>query len=376
LTLLVLALLFLAAPSSAASAGVQAPGSAVFSFGQFGQPVFSPVSISGIAGTVVQIATMNAASYALTSTGEVYAWGNNKYGELGNGTKISSETTAVQVKFPAGVTIASLPNPMPFNTALAIDSTGQVWGWGRNSEEQLCLRRQTITRPRMLPISGVTMASGAGDHTLFVSNGTLEACGLNGSGDLGNGTTQASVTPVAVAGLPNEPVTALASSWQGSGALLADGTYYNWGFNADGQMGDGTTASVKTPIAVTLPAPVQQIYQGGSYAANGQTVALLEDGTVWGWGSNGAGQLGVGNTKRSLTPKQVHIPSGVTVQSVATGGDSSYAIDATGQLWVWGSNRYGELGLPSGANKELTPTTDSLSGLTQVTATARSTSAR
>ena len=91
-----------------------------------------PTVVTGISGTVVQIATSNSDGYALTSDGAVWAWGVGGYGELGNGKTPAYDTNAVQVDFPAGIRISSLANPMPFDGALAIDTHGNVWGWGLN----------------------------------------------------------------------------------------------------------------------------------------------------------------------------------------------------------------------------------------------------
>ena len=85
-------------------------------------------------GKVAEVATSNSTEYALLTNGTVYAWGQGDHGELGDGATTNSFTTAVQVEFPAGVTIASLPtDAMPYDTALAVDTNGNVWGWGRNA---------------------------------------------------------------------------------------------------------------------------------------------------------------------------------------------------------------------------------------------------
>ncbi len=89
-----------------------------------------PTVVTGISGKVVQIATSNSDGYALTSSGAVWAWGVGNYGELGDGKTPPYETRAVKVEFPAGVKIASLANPMPFDGALAIDSQRPRVGMG------------------------------------------------------------------------------------------------------------------------------------------------------------------------------------------------------------------------------------------------------
>jgi alpha-tubulin suppressor-like RCC1 family protein len=139
-------------------------------------------------------------------------------------------------------------------------------------------------------------------------------------------------------------VTALTSSWEGSGALLSNGAYYDWGYNAAGQLGNGTTADSAVPVRVALPDAVRQVFQGGSGAKNGQSVAILAHGSVWAWGDNDRGQLGVGTRISSDVPVSVDVPKGVTFVKVSSGGYASYAIDRTGRLWAWGDNKSGQLG--------------------------------
>jgi alpha-tubulin suppressor-like RCC1 family protein len=330
----------------------------------------TPTAVAGITGKVVQVATSNSDGYALTSVGTVWAWGVGSYGELGDGTTSPYTTRAVKVSFPAGVRIVALPDPMPFDGALAIDLLGRAWGWGLNADGDLCLSGLLQLRPSLIPLSDVTLATGARTHSLFDSGGRVYACGSGDAGELGNGSTASSFKPVRVTGLPAAvPVTALTSSWEGSGALLSDGAYYDWGYNAAGQLGDGSTTDSDVPVRVELPAAVRQVSQGGSGPANGQTVAILADGSVWAWGNGARGQLGDGGTTSSDVPVRVRVPAGVTFAKVNSGGYSCYAIDGTGRLWAWGGNQNGQLGTGSGTRIETTPVDVGIR-LTQVSSTA------
>jgi alpha-tubulin suppressor-like RCC1 family protein len=229
-----------------------------------------PTPIAGISGRIVQIATSNSDGYALTSDGVVWAWGVASFGELGNGTRPAYSTRAVRIDFPTGVRITTLANPMPFDGALAIDSQGHAWGWGLNAAGDLCLPGVTELRPVKLSLSGVTLATGARTHSLVDSGGRVYACGSGEYGVLGTGSTANSSIPVPVVGLPDSvPVTALTSSWEGSGALLSTGAYYNWGYNAAGQLGNGSTDDSDAPVHVPLSEPVRRVFQGGSEAKNG-----------------------------------------------------------------------------------------------------------
>ncbi len=366
------------APRRASQPGTASSGTVVYTFGVAGSrgPVVQtlhdkPTPIRGIAGTVIQIATSNSDTYALTSAGTVWAWGVGSYGELGNGSTPVYVRTAVKVDFPAGVKITSLPNPMPFDGGLAIDSRGVAWGWGLNASHDLCLTAGLlITRPAKIPLSHVTLAAGARTHSLFDSDGTVYACGNGAYGELGTGSTASRPAPTAVLRLPEGKVKALTSSWGGSGALMADGSYYDWGYNQAGQLGDGSTADSAVPVHVLLPGPADQVFQGGSGPSNGQTIAVLADGSLWTWGNGTHGQLGNGGTRSSATPIRIALPRGAKPVTVASGGYASYAIDQTGRLWAWGRNTDGQLGTGSSGPDQLKPVSTGIS-LTQISGTAQ-----
>ena len=150
---------------------------------------------------------------------------------------------------------------------------------------------------------------------------------------------------------------ALTSSWEGSGALFGNGADYDWGYNAGGQLGDGTTLESNVPVPVSLPGAVRQVFQGGSGPTNGQTVTTLVSGSVWAWGDNGGGQLGNGTRVSSDVPVRVAVPRGVSFVRVSSGGFATYAIDGSGRLWAWGENKKGQLGTggtPAVATKPIT----------------------
>ncbi len=372
------AALLLAGCGSPSGASNRPSNTVVYRFGVVGNKgkiaqleLSRPTVVVGIKGVIVQIATSNSDGYALSSNGTVWAWGVNSYGELGDGQLTPYETEAVKVDFPVGVKITALANPMPFDAGLAIDSNGHAWGWGLNGNDDLCLSSLIETRPQQLPLSDVTLVTGARTHALFDSNGRLYACGSGDAGELGNGSTTSTSIPTPVLGLPSETkVTALTSSWEGSGALLANGKYYDWGYNAAGQLGIGTTANSATPARVNLPGPIVQVSQGGSGPNNGQTVALLKNGSVWTWGNNDRGQLGVGTRTNSVIPVQVHVPRRVTFVQVNSGGYASYGIDTTGRLWAWGDDSNGQLGTGLQHGDETLPV-DVHIHLTQVSSTAQ-----
>ena len=306
----------------------------------------SPAAVT-LPGPVAEIGTSNSSQYALLTDGRLYAWGLGTDGQLGDGRTSNSFRHPVQVRFPPGVRIASIPtDAMPYDTGLAIDTRGHVWGWGKNGGGELCLGNTAIyLDPVELPLSHVTALAGASNHALYDANGTVYACGQNIDGDLGIDSTRSTGRPVRVVGLNGSPVTRLVAAFANSGALLADGEYLNWGLDRAGQLGDGHfRRSSDVPVRVRLPLPVTQVAQGGSIRSNGQTLVMLSDRSVWAWGNDLFSQLGDGRTGSRALPEQIREPAGVTYAILATGSATSYAISTTGRVYAWGVSFVGQVG--------------------------------
>ncbi|HEV3402230.1 MAG TPA: hypothetical protein VG078_10460, partial [Acidimicrobiales bacterium] len=182
----------------------------------------------------------------------------------------------------------------------------------------------------------VTAVAGGAHHTLTVgTDGTVRASGWNASGQLGNGTTTDSRVPVRVSGLTG--VVAVAAGAYHSVALRSDGTVWAWGWNHFGQLGNGTTADSPTPVQVAGLTQVKAIASGAHH-----NLALRADGSVWAWGWNGVGQLGTGSTVDRLVPVRVPIPPGVT--SLAAGSYHSLFVYSNGVIVSAGWNAFGQLG--------------------------------
>jgi alpha-tubulin suppressor-like RCC1 family protein len=306
----------------------------------------SPTAVA-LPGRVAEVGTSNSTQYALMTDGTLYAWGLGSQGQLGDGSSQNSFGQPVRVRFPRGVKIASIPtDAMPYDSALAVDTRGRVWGWGNNGGGELCLgTSRAYVTPVMLPLSHVTAVAGASNHALFDAGGTVYACGQNVDGDLGDGSARGSSTPVRVAGLSGSPVTKLVASFADSGALLSDGEYLDWGYDGAGQLGDGhVRRSSNVPVRVDLPLPVTQVAQGGSIWSNGQTLVMLSNGSLWSWGSDMFSQLGDGKTGIRSTPERFRPPAGVAYATLATGSATSYAVSTTGKVYAWGVSFTGQVG--------------------------------
>jgi alpha-tubulin suppressor-like RCC1 family protein len=314
----------------------------------------TPVQVSLPSGTTVTaIAGGQYHSLALTSAGQVLAWGDNSFGELGNGT-INSSSTPVSVSLPSGTTVTAIAGG--FEHSLALTSSGQVLAWGNNASGQLgngTNNRSSTPVAVSLP-SGttVTAIAGGGYHSLAVtSTGQVLSWGYNADGQLGNGTTTNSSTPVQVSLPSGTIVTAIAGGGYHSLAVTSSGQVLAWGDNSVGELGNGTTTTTgcscnPTPVAVSLPTGtiVTAIAGGGVHS-----LALTSSGQVLAWGSNNDGQLGNGTTTTTgcsciPTPVQVSLPSGTTVTAIAGGGSHSLALTSSGQVLAWGLNNDGQLG--------------------------------
>lgn len=330
----------------------------------------------GIRGTVVQVSSSNAASYALTAAGAVYAWGAASQGELGDGTLRELSLRAVRVRLPSGVRIRALADPLPYDAAMAIAAGGTVWAWGNDRAREFCRPAGRILWiPVRVPLPRVSLAAGALRHAIYDSGGRILSCGQGPLGQLGNGTAGPgahSGTPVPVRGLAPRRAVALTSAWGNAGVLMADGQYYDWGYNRGGQVGDGTRAVARTAVRVLLPHAVVRVFQGGSYGDNGQSIALLAGGSAWDWGNGRFGQLGEGDRHGSLWPARLTALRGAHLVAVGSGGSTTYAIARSGRLWAWGNNRVGQLGDESSARLALLPVRDPVS-VSEISSTAHNT---
>jgi alpha-tubulin suppressor-like RCC1 family protein len=185
--------------------------------------------------------------------------------------------------------------------------------------------------------------------------------GSNASGELGNGTTTDSYSPVPATGLPG-PARQVAAAYFTSAALLADGTVWAWGADDSGVLGNGVTGgTVTTPRQVPGLSGVTQITLGV-----GDAYALRSDGTVWAWGFNQSGQLGIGNTLNIYQPVRVSGLTGITQVSAGTGYVLARRSDGT--VWAWGANGSGQLGDGTATTRLVPERVPGLSGITQVAA--------
>ncbi len=276
----------------------------------------------------------------LTSGGAAYCWGNNAVGQVGDGTTGTGRTTPVAV---AGERAFVRLMGGAFHTC-GLTSSGAAYCWGNNPFGQLGDGTTTHRNTPVAVAGGLTFASltvAAGNHTCGrTSAGAAHCWGYNASGQLGDGTTTDRTTPVAVAGgITFASLTAGGLS-SGSGhtcGLTSAGLAYCWGFNNFGQLGDGSTTDRTTPVLVAGGLTFTTLAAGGL-----NSCGLTSGGAAYCWGSNGLGALGDGTTTFRTTP--VAVTGGHTFVSLTPGENHHCGLTNGGAAYCWGHNANGQVG--------------------------------
>jgi alpha-tubulin suppressor-like RCC1 family protein len=304
----------------------------------------SPVYLPPPSGqSWARVATGDFRSTALTTAGDMYSWGSNGYGQLGDGTR-TDHPTPFQVDAPAGSKWAGVA--AGFGHTLALTADGSLYTWGYNSDGQLgsSSLANSLGHRRILSASGrpwTQVAAGYNFSLALCADGLLYTWGGNQEGQLGDGTKTNLPAPVALAPPAGQSWTQLAGGFWSSAALCSDGSLYTWGNNFYGQLGNGTTTGQLAPVRVAPPAGQRWLQVSIGYA---HMLATCSDGSLYSWGDGYYGQLGNGTNNRRLTPTRVAPPAGTQWVQVAAGMYHSLALASDGQLYTTGYNYSGQLG--------------------------------
>ena len=286
-----------------------------------------------------------SASHAIKPDGSLWAWGSGSHGRLGLNDTISRSSP---------VQVGTLKNWKSVTGgrgfAIAIKTDGTLWSWGKNDNYAQLGVGDFTNRSSPVQIGALTTwdSSAAGDYQAYAikTDNSLYGWGGNASGALG----QNYVSPYYIA----NPVQ-ISGSWSkvtsgtNSGlAIKTNGTLWGFGYNYEGHLGIGTGgnyAGVSSPVQVggTTWASVSCKQSG--------TIARKTDGSIWTWGYNYYGDLGIGTDLSTAKSSPVQVGSLTTWSLVDAGTNSKFAIKTDGTLWSWGGNGGGALGQNDTTNR-------------------------
>ena len=323
-----------------------------------------------------------AHTVGLSNSGQIYAWGLNDYGQLGDGTT-ANKSIPTLISFPAGETIKDVVAGQ-YHT-FAVTTNGRVYAWGRNDYGQLGDGTKTNrSTPTLISFTnlnelndGETIRNVVADqeHSFAVTNtGRVYSWGRNNSGQLGDNTLVDNSNPTLILFPAGETMRNVAAGLGHSLAVTTTGQVFAWGRNAVGQLGDGTTTDRPTPTLISFPG-INEFNNGETIrdvvAGNDYSHAVTTTGRVYSWGSNFNGKLGDGTTTNKSTPTLILFPginefnNEETIRNVDMGGAHSMAVTTTGRVYAWGLNNRGQLGNNTLVNNS-TPILISFNGLSDL----------
>ena len=293
----------------------------------------SPLNI-----TKVILTSSEAQFSGAISNGKIFEWGYNDTGQLGDNS-LTNRCTPISIG-GNNKTFCAISSGR--RNILGLEKNGQLWGWGYNLFGQL---GNNTTNNKCTPVSilgakktFVAIAAGYSNTGSIDKNGQVWCWGNNNNGQLGNNTTDDKCTPISIQGV-KKTFCVITVGLATTASIDKNGQMWCWGYNIYGQLGNNSTVSRCTPISIL--GAKKTFCQVKSVTSN--FISLDKNGQIWGWGRNDYGQLGDNSIQDKCTPVSIQ-GTKRTFCKIDAGSTHTLAIDKTGRIWTWGSNTYGELG--------------------------------
>ena len=319
---------------------------------------------------VTKVIYISAGSYhsiAVNSNGDLYSWGWNGQGQLGNGTNTDSNVplpvrTAGTPMAGKKIVHVSTGGNFYKGSSLALSSEGKVYSWGANDQGQLGNGTATDSNlPVLVKTEGTPMAGkkiiqtaiGVTHSMALDSEGKVYSWGENVNGLLGTGDAIPTLSPVLVetwrTPMEGKKIVQISAGGAHSMALDSEGNIYAWGWGGEGQLGNGENNNSNVPILVKKEGTglegktIKKVMAGGMFS-----MVLTSDGSLYSWGKNNYGQIGDGTTNNynlAVAVKTEGTPmAGKTVVDFSISNEHTVALTSDGQIYAWGRNESGQLG--------------------------------
>ncbi len=299
----------------------------------------------------------------LMTDGTLYGSGYDTYGQLGFGSTSITQYTFIPLTIPDGKT--PIAGSCGNNHTIILMYDGTIYGAGYNYYGQLGNGTNTDSTvfTQMTPLAhshrsllrhqtAIPIAiSCGGDFTIvLMNNGTVYGTGVNGSGQLGDGTTTSRNTLTKMTPITNKLATAISCGYNFTIVLMSDGTVYGTGLNTSGQLGNGTMVTSTTYMLTEMVNSTGKVVKAIS-CGNYHTIILMTDGSIYGTGMNTSGQLGNGTTTNTSSLTQMINPSGKRPIAITCGDYYTLVIMGDNTIYGTGSNSNGQLAIGNMVDK-------------------------
>jgi alpha-tubulin suppressor-like RCC1 family protein len=324
---------------------------------------------SGLAGVnVTQVIGLKATSMVISNDGKLYGWGSNTNSELYDGTT-DKKTTPIALKMDNsffGKKIKKIASGIEHSHIMALTTDGEVFAWGANNYGQLGDGSQIAktvpirVRAALENEEVIDIAVGNGVSFAHTKDGKLYSWGRGGQGLLGNGGTADVLTPTLIQhdGVLNRKfITKISCQHSHMLIITYDLKAYAWGLNTNGRLGDGSTTQRNEPVQVKgdlIGKKVIDVSAGGDFS-----LAITNDSIIYSWGSNSYGSLGDNSTVLDRkVPQMIYMDAFLdkSIVQIATGASYAMVLTGDGNIYVWGRNYGGSLGIGTGVGSINLPT--------------------